>query len=116
MRDLHDTIGNVILADYDWRGRLAATSPRAYINAVLGTVNYLRDPTNPLNQPPEGEPTLIERFRSASARLARFYALCASSGEVNPYRNDVAFFEEVRVWVAKFDAEGAQGPWPACPR
>ncbi|GEM_PF-6088512 len=49
MRDLHDTIGNVILADHNWRGQLAARSPRAYINAVLGTVNYLRDVTSPLN-------------------------------------------------------------------
>ncbi len=105
MRDLHDTIGNVILAECDWRGQLAARSPRAYVNAVLGTVNYLRDVTNPLNQPPEGEPALAERFRAASARLARFYALCASSGEANGYRDDIAFFEEVRVWMAKFDAE-----------
>lgn len=105
MRDLHDTIGSVILADHDWRGQLAARSPRAYINAVLSTVNYLRDVTNPLNQSPEGEPTLAERFRTSSARLARFYALCASSGEANGYRDDIAFFEEVRVWMAKFDAE-----------
>ena len=40
-----------------------------------------------------------------SARLARFYALCASTGAVNDYRDDIAFFEEVRVWMAKFDAE-----------
>jgi type I restriction enzyme, R subunit len=105
VRDLHDTIGNVILAGYNWRGELAAKSPRAYINAVLGTVNYLRDVTNSPNQPPKSEPTLAERFRNAAARLARFYALCASSGEANEYRDDIAFFEEVRVWMAKFDAE-----------
>ena len=106
MRDLHDTIGNVILAECDWRGQLAARSPRAYVNAVLGTVNYLRDVTNPL-QPgrQRASPTLAERFRAASARLARFYALCASSGEASGYRDDIAFFEEVRVWMAKFDAE-----------
>lgn len=31
--------------------------------------------------------------------------LRASSGAVNEYRDDIAFFEEVRVWMAKFDAE-----------
>jgi type I restriction enzyme R subunit len=103
--DLHDVIGTVILAGYDWRGDLAAKSPKAYLNAVLGAVNYLRDPKNPENQPAEGEPTLAERFRTQSARLARFYALCTSTGTVNAYRDDIAYFEEVRVWMAKFDAD-----------
>lgn len=105
VRDLHDVIGNVILAGHDWRAALAARAPRTYLNAVLGAVNYLRDPANPENQPADGEPTLADRFRTQSARLARFYALCASSGAVNEYRDDIAFFEEVRVWMAKFDAE-----------
>jgi len=105
VRDLHDVIGNVILGGHDWRAALAVRAPRAYLNAVLGAVDYLRDPANPENQPADGEPTLAERFRTQSARLARFYALCASSGAVNEYRDDIAFFEEVRVWMAKFDAE-----------
>ena len=105
VRDLHDVIGTVILAGFDWRARRAARQPRAFISAVLGTVEYLRHPQTPGNQPAEGEPTLADRFRTESARLARYYALCASSGEVNGYRDDIAFFEEVRVWMAKFDAE-----------
>jgi type I restriction enzyme R subunit len=37
-----DVIGNVILADYDWRAeRTKARVARQYINAVLGTMNYL---------------------------------------------------------------------------
>jgi type I restriction enzyme, R subunit len=95
----------VVLSGYDWRARLAAKDPKAYLHAVMGAVEYLRDPTNPANQPPDGEPTLTERFRMLSARLARFYALCASTGAVNAYRDDIRYFEEVRVWVAKFDAE-----------
>jgi type I restriction enzyme, R subunit len=105
VRELHDVIGNVILADHDWRGKLAVKSPRAFINAVVGTVNYLRAPVTPGNEVDEGEPTLRERFRACAARLARFYALCSTRGEVNAYRDDIAFFEEVRVWMAKFDAE-----------
>lgn len=36
VRDLNDTIGNVILAEYDWRAKRAQKSPKAFINAVLG--------------------------------------------------------------------------------
>jgi type I restriction enzyme R subunit len=105
VRDLHDTIGNVILAGYDWRAKRAAKSSKAFINAVLGAVNYLRDPEQPGNQVEDGEPTLGDRFRKESARLARFYALCSSSGALHGYRDDIAFFEAVRIWMAKYDAE-----------
>jgi type I restriction enzyme, R subunit len=105
VRDLHDTIGNVILSGYDWRAKRAERSPKAFINAVLGTVDYLRDPAQPGNQVDEGEPTLGERFRKESARLARFYALCSSSGALHGYRDDIAFFEAARIWMAKYDAE-----------
>ena len=105
VRDLLDTIGNVILAGYDWRAMKAARSPRAFLNAVAGTVNYLRDPATPGNQVAEGEPTLGDRFRSAASRLARFYALCSSHKEMAGHRDEIAFFEEIRVWMAKADAD-----------
>ena len=105
VRDLLDTIGNVILAGYDWRAMKAARSPRAYLNAVAGTVNYLRDPATPGNQVAEGEPTLGDRFRVAASTLARFYALCSSHKEMRDRRDEIAFFEEIRVWMAKADAD-----------
>jgi type I restriction enzyme R subunit len=105
VRDLLAVIDGEILAGYDWRGVLAGKSPRAYRNAVLGAVNYLRDPLSPGNQVAEGEPTLGERFRKAAAQLARMYALCSSSGALADLRADIAFFEEVRRWMAKYDAE-----------
>jgi type I restriction enzyme R subunit len=105
VRELHDVICNVILADYNWRGRLAANSPRAYREAVLGTLDYLRDPANSGNHVGDDESSLAERFKGHAARLARFYALCSTSPTLRAYRDDIAFFEEVRVWMAKFDAE-----------
>jgi type I restriction enzyme R subunit len=105
VRDLIGVIGDVILAGYDWRTRKAARSPRAFLNAVLGAVNYLRDPATPGNQVGEGEPTLAERFRAAASKLARLYALCSSHKDMGAHRDEVAFFEEIRVWMAKFDAE-----------
>ncbi|MGH3183763.1 MAG: type I restriction enzyme endonuclease domain-containing protein, partial [Streptosporangiaceae bacterium] len=105
VRELHDVIGNVILDGYDWRGKLSARSPRAFLGAAIGTANFLRDPATPGNQVEDGEPTLADRFRNQAARLARFYDLCSTRGELNDYRDDLSFFEEVRVWMAKFDAE-----------
>ena len=105
VRDLLDTIGNVILVGYDWRAVKTARSPRAYINAVLGGVNYLRDPATPGNQVEEGDATLGERFRTAASRLARFYALCSTHKDMRELRDEIAFFEEIRVWMAKMDAE-----------
>lgn len=105
VRDLLDTIGNVILAGYDWRAMKTARSPRAFLNAVAGTVNYLRDPAMPGNQVAEGEPTLGDRFRSAASKLARFYALCSTHKEMRDHRDEIAFFEEIRVWMAKADAD-----------
>ena len=105
VRDLLGTIGNVILEGYDWRARLKARSPRAFLNAALGAVNYLRDPATLGNQVAEGEPTLSDRFRLAASKLARFYALCSSHKEMGAYRDEIAFFEEIRVWMAKADAD-----------
>ena len=105
VQDLLAVIGDEILGGYDWQSVRAGKSPRAYLNAVLGAVNFLRDPSNPGNQVKDGEPTLGERFRTASAQLARMYAICSSSGALADLRKDIAFFEEVRVWMAKYDAE-----------
>ncbi|HEY3955129.1 MAG TPA: DUF3387 domain-containing protein [Streptosporangiaceae bacterium] len=116
VRELHDVIGSVILAGYDWRGKLAARSPRAFKSAVYGTANFLRVPTTPGNQTEDGEPTLADRFRAEAARLARFYALCSTRGELNAYRDDIAFFEEVRVWMANLDAEDRRARGLSVPR
>ncbi|WP_410630730.1 type I restriction endonuclease subunit R [Amycolatopsis sp. cmx-4-83] len=105
VRELYETISSVILARFDWRAGLASGHPKAFINTVLGAVDYLRSPDNPDNKIEGEELSAAERFRQASAKLARFYALCSSTGEMNPYRDGIAFFEAVRVWMAKFDAE-----------
>jgi type I restriction enzyme, R subunit len=105
VEDLIDVIGNVILSGYDWRARRALNRPRAYLDAVLGAAEFLRSPDTPGNQVDEGEPTLADRFRQQAAQLARLYAICTGSTHVAAYRADIAFFEEVRVMMARFDAE-----------
>ena len=105
VHDLLAVIDDEILSGYDWRTVRAAKSRFAHRDAVLGAVNYLRSPTTPGNQVADGAPTLGERFRRVAAQLARMYALCSSSGALADVRADIAFFEEVRVWMARSDAE-----------
>jgi type I restriction enzyme R subunit len=105
VRELHEIIGNVILGGCDWRGALAAKSPRAYLNAVLGALEYLRDPQTPGNVVEAGDQSLTQRFGKEASRLARFYAVCSTSIDLRDYRDDIAFFEQVRVYLAKFEAE-----------
>ncbi|HSV66037.1 MAG TPA: type I restriction endonuclease subunit R [Mycobacteriales bacterium] len=104
-----------LLTGHDWRKVLNAGGPKAYLNAVTSAVNYLRSPATPGNQVPEGgnrvpegEQTLGERYRALSGQLARVWALCSGSTHLAELRPEVAFYEEVRVWMAKFDAEDRQ--------
>jgi type I restriction enzyme R subunit len=103
LRDLHQVLCDM-LAGYDWRAALAAGGKAAFREAVLGTVNYLRDPALPANQVEDQTP-LHQRFRLAAVKLDRLYAVCATSGDINGLRDDIAFFQAVRVWMAKFDVE-----------
>ncbi len=100
---VHDLLGRLgaVLAGHDWRGAMAASGPRAYIKAVFGAVDFLRRPR------PEGSdgeaPAAV--FRRLVGQLARAWALAGGADELQPVRDDVRFLEEVRVWMAKFDAE-----------
>lgn len=105
LRDLHGVLCGTILAGYDWRGVLTSGAKNAFTNAVLGTIDHLRDPSQPGNQPEPGELTLAQRYRQTAASLDRLYALCSSSGEINDLRDDITFFQAVRVWMAKYDVE-----------
>ncbi|MEU0519489.1 type I restriction endonuclease subunit R [Streptosporangium sp. NPDC006007] len=105
VRDLVEILGGTILGGFPWRAGLAVKTSHAYRDTVLGAVNHLRNPLTSGNQVGDSkEPTLKERFRREASRLARFWALCSSSGELNEFRDDIAFFAEVRVWMAKYDA------------
>jgi type I restriction enzyme R subunit len=97
-----------ICADFDWRSRLDG-GPRSWIQAAVGLTNYLRSPQTPGNQVKEGEESLGSRYRKLSNQLARAWAL--SSGSITfdaQRRRDAQFYEEVRVWMAKFDAQERQ--------
>ncbi len=103
-----------MLSRWNWRERLARTGKRSYIDAVLTTVNFLRNPATPGNDPEKlDDPslTLKRRFREHAHRLERFFALAGSSANVASrfadrphWKRDVGFFVEVRTVMAKLDA------------
>jgi type I restriction enzyme, R subunit len=97
---------------YDWRkeleNRRAKGDPRAYVTVTSAYVSRLRSPATPGNQVAEGEESLASAYRRLSGALARAWSLTASDSRVQALRPEIAFYEETRVWMAKWDAEDRQ--------
>jgi type I restriction enzyme, R subunit len=53
----------------------------------------------------EGEETVADRFRTLSAQLSRAWSVASGNQTLAHRRSDVRFYEEVRVYMAKYDAE-----------
>ncbi|UAL29913.1 type I restriction endonuclease subunit R [Nocardioides rotundus] len=112
-----------LVAGYPWRtvysDRSSRGDSKAYAFVVTKLVAYLRDPATPGNQLPENADeeaeTLAAAYRRLSTHLARAWALCASSGELEDVHADAKFYEEVRVWMAKLDADDRQSRGEAIP-
>ena len=96
-----------LCAGYDWR-TISTSSPVGWFKAATGLANYLSDPATPGNEVEEDEPTLRDRFRLLANQLARAWALSAGDETLDAKRQTVKFYEEVRVWLAKFDAQQRQ--------
>ena len=95
-----------LLAGYDWRTVLNQGGPKAFLNAVAGAVNYLRDPATPGNATAEDESeSLAARYRQTTGQLARAWALCTGSGQLEELRPEIQMYEEIRVWMGKYDAQ-----------
>ncbi|MCZ4103423.1 type I restriction endonuclease subunit R [Streptomyces sp. H39-C1] len=101
-----------LLAGSHWRELLADTTrPESRKRALRLTSNYLRDPKTSGNKVELGAKPLSTRFKDSTARLDRFYRICAMSREIvercedmADWRRDIAFFSEVRAWMVKLDA------------
>ncbi|KQV07023.1 type I restriction endonuclease subunit R [Leifsonia sp. Root112D2] len=93
-----------MLADCDWRAILSRGGPRAMRTAATTATNFLRDASNSLNDPELGVDRLANRYRATSGRLARAWALSSGRAGLAELHDEIAFYEEVRVWMAKFDA------------
>ena len=99
-----------LLAGYDWRAVLKKGGPKAFFAASTGAANYLRDPATPGNRPTGEDESLAAAYRRYSSQLARAWALSsgANAAELAPRQREVQFYEEVRVYMAKFDAADRQ--------
>lgn len=99
-----------LLAGNDWRAELAKGGPKCYLYAVTGAVNYLRSANTPGNQVEDGEETLAAAYRRYSSQLSRAWALSSSAGvqALEARRPEIQLYEEVRVWMAKYDAADRQ--------
>jgi len=97
-----------MLADCDWRSIAAEGGSRAWRTAATTATNYLRDIANPLNAVELGSERLSAQYRKATGRLARVWALGAGRGGLAELHDEISFYEEVRVWMAKFDAAERQ--------
>ena len=108
-RELVDQVRGM-LAGHDWRAVLDKPGPKSFLNAVHGAVNYLRSPATPGNSPSDdGAQPLAVRYRQVSGQLARAWALCSGSGALEGLRPEIQVYEEIRVWMGKFDALDRQG-------
>lgn len=97
-----------LCAGYAWRAKVHGDTG-SWIKAAMGLTNYLRSPATPGNQPAEGETGIGDRFRKLASQLARAWALAGGSETLGPdVRSAVKFYQEVRVWMGKFDAQERQ--------
>ncbi len=96
-----------VCAGFGWRKQLDGGA-KSWIKAAVGLTNYLRSPATPGNRQGEGETSLGERFRKLANQLARAWALAAGSQTLDDLRTPARFYEEVRVWMSKFDAQERQ--------
>lgn len=97
-----------MLTGCDWRGILRRGGPRALMTAATVATNFLRDSKNPLNDPTLENQALKARYRAASGALSRAWALASGRSSLAELHDEIAFYEEVRVWMAKFDASERQ--------
>lgn len=121
----HDIVCS-ILSGFDWRPRLADTSPKAFLHAVMDCVEWLMeqehaaDPLGGVSHAP-GTPatpktagagdaekplTPKQRFLAHTKRLRSFFSLVPASAEATRIRDDVAYFDTVRAAIAKIENAG----------
>ena len=104
-----------LCSGYDWRVK-ARRRTTSWMKAAVGLTNYLRSPSTPGNQVPRKGSHTGDRFRKLANRLSRAWALCAGSQTLEALRPTAKFYEEVRVWMAKFDAQERQAPASRSPK
>ncbi|MGO1274494.1 MAG: type I restriction endonuclease subunit R [Corynebacterium variabile] len=95
------------LVNVDWRSIAGANERSGMVTAIKTATTKLRSPRTPGNtdpQDPLARP-LADSFREQSAKLARAAALAGGTPGFDEVRPAVKFYESVRMWMAKLDAQ-----------
>ncbi|WP_346006815.1 type I restriction endonuclease subunit R [Janibacter terrae] len=97
-----------LCAGYNWKAALDG-GPTSWLKAAVGMTEHLRSPATAGNHDlAEGEESLTDRFRKLSSQLSRAWAIASGSQTLDHLRPEVRFYEEVRVYMGKFDAQERQ--------
>lgn len=102
MLEAHSIVDG-ILHGYRWREGLGSGGPRAFINTLSGTIEYLLA-SHVDGECASEEPCLKHRFLSQAGRFVRLYAICAGTPEAEELKGDAAFFEAVRGQLSKMES------------
>jgi type I restriction enzyme R subunit len=110
----HDVVCS-ILHGTPWREGLAAGGPKAFLDTLTSTVEYLL--AQHIDPPASGAcskdtPCLKHRFMSQTRDLIALYVMCVPSKQALALRDDVAFFEAVRAQIAKIEGVDREGADP----
>lgn len=73
--------------------------------ALYKAVNYVRSPLSPGNKNVDPKDSLLTQFKNEATKMSRLWKLVGSRNEVHSLLAEAKFFEEMRVWIAKFEAE-----------
>lgn len=110
MIEKHEVVGS-ILFKHPWREGLAAGGPKAFLNTLTFTVEYLisQHPGDGAAACTKLTPCIKCRFMAQTRTLVSLYAMCVPSEEALAIRNDVAFYEAVRGQIAKVEGSDREG-------
>jgi type I restriction enzyme R subunit len=110
----HDVVCT-ILHGTDWRKGLASGGPKAFLDTLTATVEYLlaQHKDAPAKDAcTKDTPCLKHRFMSQTRDLIALYVMCVPSHQALKLRDDVAFFEAVRSQIAKVEGVDREGRDP----
>ena len=110
MLEKHEVVCS-ILHGLSWRETLAEGGPRAFLNTLTATVEWLisQHPGDPAHPCTKENPCLKCRFMTQTRNLVSLFAICVPCDEAMSIRDDVAFFEAVRGQISKIEGSDREG-------
>ena len=110
MQSKHHVVAT-ILHGFLWREGLKAGGPKAFLNTLTATVEFLleKHPGAAPHECSKESPCLKCRFMVQTRDLVSLYVMCTPSEESLQIKDDVAFFEAVRGQISKIEGSDREG-------